>query len=109
MRSHFTRGTFAVLMAMPVVLANCIATHAESRIAHCTRVETADSARAACVALDTLFRIAKRTQVAIEVRKDPVGFVVRTIPGDGVTLDGMARVTVNDELRVVGIVWGDSL
>ena len=109
MRPLASATAFAVLAGSAAVLAGCIVDHPESAVAHCTRVETADSARAACIALDTIFRVTKRRPVAIEIKKEPAGFVVRTIPGDTNMVDAMARVTVNPALRVVAIAWGDSL
>ena len=108
MRSLAIPGTVALLV-MGALTGGCIVEHPESRVAHCTRVETADSARAACVALDTVFRTTSRRPIAIEIRKDPVGFLIRTVPADTNLVDGMARVTVTRELQVAAIVWGDSL
>jgi hypothetical protein len=107
MRSLLTRISVALLAA--AIPTGCVVEYPESSVAHCTRVETADSARAACVALDTVFRTTKRRPIAIEIIENRGGFVVRTAPGDTNRVDGMAQVTVSRELRVIGITWGDSL
>jgi hypothetical protein len=74
------------------------------------RAPASDSARAACVALDTVVRSSGvRSRALSAARAADGGFRVRTVPAEANVLDGMAVVEVDRAGRVRSVTLGDSL
>ncbi|AHG92876.1 hypothetical protein J421_5341 (plasmid) [Gemmatirosa kalamazoonensis] len=77
------------------------------RAADCSRA-AGDSARAVCVALDTLARGARLPSRVFRVEHTADGFRVVTVPANPHTLDGMGVVDVTRAGRVTSVVVTDS-
>jgi hypothetical protein len=67
-----------------------------------------DSARAICVAVDTLSRGYGLASRPLRVAAESGGFRVVTVPDDSNTVDGMAVVEVDASGRVQSVVLTDS-
>ena len=75
--------------------------------ADCAR-EVGDSARAVCVALDTLARGERLPSRVLRVERTSDGFRIVTMPADPKVLDGMGVVHVTRAGRVASVVVTDS-
>jgi hypothetical protein len=68
-----------------------------------------DSARAVCLALDTLWRASRTRPEVLTAERVPDGWKVRTVPAEASVIDGMGAVVVAPPGRVIRVTIGDSL
>ena len=106
MRSFAIRVASAI--AVTVAAGACAERH--SSAASDCREPSSDSARAACIAVDTVTRASGiPSRVLSAERTTGGGFRIRTVPASANTLDGMGLVLTDRAGRVIKVTLGDSL
>ena len=69
----------------------------------------ADSAKASCIAVDTVSQAYGFAVKILSLERTDIGYRVRTIPANGKTRDGMGLVEFDRAGSVRRVVLGDSL
>ncbi len=101
-------GRASILCALLAFTGVTAACGASMRPAAACAREAGDSARAVCVALDTLARGERLPSRVLRVEQTAGGFRVVTVPASPSTVDGMGVVHVTRAGRVTRVVVTDS-